>query len=254
MIMNELQLREKQELQPAAPAITTLQILEGAVRGGITGENVAVVERLVALRREEVSLENKARFNRAFFQLKKEISTMEFYADKAAKTKSGDTAYTYCSEEEISQKLEPVLFRHGFTMLFGQRQEADRVVAEITLIHEDGHEEPREYSVRVGQTNSMKDATAVDSGSTTSAWRHLVIKMFGLKSRIRESDDARNIGETNRKVTSEQALELERRAKELNSNITAFLKLGGADTFGNIPAHNYEVLDRLLRTKERAAQ
>jgi Skp family chaperone for outer membrane proteins len=170
-------------------------------------------------------------------------------ADKAAKTDGGAIAYRYCSEKELASGLEPVLFRHGFTMLFGQRDEGERTVAIITLIHRDGHEETREYSVRSGATNRMKDATAADTGATTSAWRHLVIKMFSLKSRIREDDDARNQGGGD-KVTPQQADELERRVKETNINVAAFLKLAKAATFGEIQAIQYDILDAILRTKE----
>ena len=236
-----------QDVARIAP--TSLDILDAAVRGGITSENVAVVKEIIAMRREEVAHESKAKFNRAFFELKQEISGMEFYADKAAKTDSGVIVYRYCSEKELAGGLEPVLFRHGFAMLFGQRDERERTVAMITLIHKDGHEETREYSVRSGGTNRMKDATAADTGATTSAWRHLVIKMFGLKSRIREEDDARNMGDGG-KITTEQADELERRVKETNSNLPAFLKLAKAGTFAEIPAIQYDILDALLRTKE----
>jgi hypothetical protein len=233
----------------ARPAPTSLDILDAAVRGGITSENVAVVKEIIAMRREEVALESKSKFNRSFFELKQEISGMDFYADKAAKTDGGAIAYRYCSEKELAAGLEPVLFRHGFAMLFGQRDEGERTVAIITLIHKDGHEETREYSVRSGATNRMKDATAADTGATTSAWRHLVIKMFGLKSRIREEDDARNLGDGG-KITAAQAEELERRVHETNSNLPAFLKLAKANNFAEIPAIQYDILDALLRTKE----
>jgi hypothetical protein len=233
---------------------TSLEILDAAVRGGVTSENVAVVKEIIAMRREELAHESKAKFNRAFFELRRELSQLDFYADKAAKTESGQIAYRYCSEKELASGLEPVLFKHGFTMLFGQRDENERTVAIITLIHADGHEETREYSVRSGATNRMKDATAADTGATTSAWRHLVIKMFGLKSRIREEDDPRNLGETNAKVTSAQAEELERRVNLLNSNVAAFLKLAGATSFADIPANNYEVMDRMLQSKEKASR
>lgn len=230
--------------------LSTISILDAAVRGGITSENVAVVKEIIAMRREEISLENKAKFNRAFFELRQEIGKMEFYADKSAKTKDGATAYTYCSEKELASKLDPLLFRHGFAMLFGQRDEEGKSVAVITLIHKEGHEETREYSVRSGGTNSMKDATACDTGATTSAWRHLVIKMFGLKSRICETDDARNLGELNVKVTADQAFELERRVQETNSNVTAFLAFAHSKTFAEIPSNRYEALDQMLRKKE----
>jgi len=229
---------------------TSIEILDAAVRGGITSENVAVVKEIIAMRREELAMANKEQFNRAFFELRQEISRMDFYADKQAKTDSGAVAYSYCSEKELSSKLEPVLFKHGFAMLFGQRDEGEKTVAVITLIHKGGHEESREYSVRSGGTNRMKDATAADTGATTSAWRHLVIKMFGLKSRIREDDDARNLGD-GRRITKAQADELERRAMETNSNIPAYLRIAGVAKFSEIPAIKYELLSNLLAEKER---
>jgi hypothetical protein len=232
--------------------MTSLQILESAVRGGVTSENVAVVKEIIAMRREELAFENKAKFNRAFFDLKTELSKMNFYADKAAKTDTGQVAYRYCSEQELAAGLEPVLHKHGFTMLFGQRSDNERSTAVITLIHKDGHEEPREYSVRSGNTNRMKDATAADTGATTSAWRHLVIKMFGLKSRITE-DDIRLEGDRNEKITTFQATELEHRAKMLNCEV-AFLQFAMAAKFSDIQASRYEELDKLLTRKEKGTK
>lgn len=247
MIMSELQKYNVPELPVSTKPLTSLDILNAAVSGGVTAENVAVVERIIAMRREEVAHEAKAKFNRAFFELRQDIAKMDFYADKAAKNNSGVVAYTYCSEKELSSKLEPVLFQHGFAMLFGQRDADGKTVAIITLIHKDGHEENREYAVRSGNTNAMKDATAADTGATTSAWRHLVIKMFGIKSRIQEDADPRNLGG---KVTQAQAEELERRVAETNTNKPTFLKMAGVGTFAEIPTLKYEVLDQLLRIKE----
>ena len=255
--MNQLKTAKQQnaeltgesELIPAVRQPTSLDILDAAVRGGVTAENVAVVKEIIAMRRDEIAHDAKIKFNRAFFELKQEISALNFYADKSAKTDTGAVAYRYCSEKELASGLEPVLFKHGFTMLFGQRDENERTVAVITLIHKDGHEETREYSVRSGATNRMKDATAADTGATTSAWRHLVIKMFSLKSRIKEEDDPRNMGDGD-KITADQAAELERRVQLTNSNVTAFLKLAKAQTFSGIPAIQYDALDALLRTKE----
>ncbi len=238
---------ESQELAVVRPALTSLDILNAAVSGGITSESVGVVERIIAMRREEVSAANKAKFHKSFFELRQEISGMDFYADKAAMN-NGKVAYSYCSETELSSMLEPVLLKHGFTMMFGQRSDEGKIVAIITLIHEEGHEETREYSVRSGNTNALKDATAADTGATTSAWRHLVIKMLGIKSRIREDADPRNLGG---KVTKEQAEELEQRVAITNSNRATFLKMAGVDSFAAIPTLKYEVLDQLLRLKEQ---
>lgn len=245
--------KELQKIEPDTVAVvapTSLDILDAAVRGGVTSENVAVVKEIIAMRREEISLENKSKFNRAFFELRQEISTMDFYADKAAKTDSGATAYTYCSEKELSAKLEPVLFKHGFAMLFGQRDEGAKTVAIITLIHKDGHEENREYAVHSGGTNRMKDATAADTGATTSAWRHLVIKMFGIKSRIREDADPRNEGS---QISGKLADELEHRAELLNCK-KVILEMAGAKTFREIMSGRAPVIENALAIKERAGR
>jgi hypothetical protein len=241
--------REPLAIAPAA-RLTSLDILESAVRGGITSENVAVVKEIIAMRREEINEAAKAEFAKAFFKLKKSIAETSLYADKSATNKDNKVAYTYCSETEISDKLEPVLFANGFAMLFGQRKDEGGVVAIITLIHEAGHQETREYAVRAGSTNAMKDATAADAGSTTTAWRHLVIKMFGLKSRISESDDARNLGDTATKVTKAQSDELEHRLKMINGKVPDFLTLAGAKSFSDIPAAVYPILDRFLTKRE----
>jgi len=233
-------------------APTSLEILDAAVRGGVTSENVAVVKEIIAMRREEVALESKAKFNRSFFELRKEISTMKFYADKEAQTDSGKVAFRYCSEAEITSKLDPVLFKHGFTLMFGQETDGDKSTAVVTLTHEDGHDETRRYSVRSGGTNRMKDATAADTGATTSAWRHLVIKWFGLKSRTSETDDARNLGDIATKITKEQADELEHRVAMANANKVAFFEFAGANvkSFSDIAAIDYPRCDRMLKRKE----
>jgi hypothetical protein len=231
------------------PQLSTLALIWRIVDSGITPENVSVIERMIALRREETASENKAAFNRDLFALKEHISRIDFYADKTAKTKSGAEAYTYCSEQEISTKLEPLLFKHGFTMLFGQRKEAQSVTAIVTLIHRAGHEESREYTLRVGQENQMKDATAVDSGATTSAWRNLVIKMFGLKSRIREEGDARNVGAF---ITPEKAKEIYDRVKSCGADENKFLAFAQASYFEEIGESMLPAIEAMLRAKEKS--
>jgi ERF superfamily len=249
--MNEI---TKIEQDFPVPAPTALSILDQAVRQGITAENVAVVEKLLNMRREELAAQAKAEFAKAFFAVKKTISGTNFYADKAAKTDSGSIAYVYCSEEEISRMLEPILFSHELCMMFGQRESEGKMTAIVTVLHSAGHQETREYTVRVGATNRMKDATAADAGSTTTAWRHLVIKFFGIKSRIREDSDAKNEGDRSTTVTKDQADELERRCRDLNVVIPAFLKLAHAEKFADIPAVLYDILDAQLSKKERTGR
>jgi hypothetical protein len=126
---------------------------------------------------------------------------------------------------------------YGFTTLFGQREADGRVTVELTLMHEGGHQEVREFTVRSGSTNAMKDATAADSGAATTAWRHLVMKLFGLKSRFTNQPDAQIVGE---KITEDQALWLRAAIKQTKSDEKAFLAWMGAATYEEIGAADYE--------------
>ena len=237
---------DRKEVAVQAPTI--INILEAAVKGGITSDNVVVAKELIQLIREQRAEEAKAAFAKALFQLRKHMP--EIYIDKEAKDRSGNVAYRYCSEEEISKKLEPHLMAYGFTTLFGQREGEGRVTVELTLMHEAGHQEVREFTVRAGATNAMKDATAADAGAATTAWRHLMMKMFGLKSRFSAMDanDARIEGEF---ISFEQAETLRELVKETQSDEIAFLRFAGATKYEEIGSARYQQLFGILNKKVR---
>jgi hypothetical protein len=94
------------------------------------------------------------------------------------------------------------------------------------------------------------NATKCDEAATTSALRHLMIKMIGLKTRCRMDDDPRVEGDAD-PITPAQAEDLRRRVRETASNEPAFLKFAGAPTYEMITKGNYGRLDENLRRKER---
>ena len=219
----------------AAPSPSVINILEAAVKGGLTADNVVVAKELIQLIREEKAEGAKTAFAKALFQLRKNMP--EIYIDKEATNNAGKVAYRYCSEEEISKKMEPHLMAYGFTTLFSQKESDGRVTAELTLIHEEGHETHHEFTVRAGATNAMKDATAADSGASTTAWRQLMMKLFGLKSHLSNRPDAQIVGE---RITEDQALWLRDAIKQTHSDEVAFLAWMGAKTYEEIGASDYE--------------
>lgn len=244
---------DKQKQQPdsqlAAPANTSpLSILEAAVKGGITSENVAVVEKLIGLARAERAEQAKADFARAFFQLRKNMPTI--HADKQAHNRAGEATFVYCSEEEIAKMLEPHLMNYGFAMLFGQKEDNGRITVRVTLMHEKGHSEDREFTVRSGQPNAMKDAAMCDAGAATTALRHLLIKLFGLKSRIQENQDVKNEGE---KITPDKIAYLREQCAELGGNTEQrMLTLGGVEKWEDLGEHVYPVIVRAIEANKRA--
>lgn len=232
--------------QSRALAPSPISILEKAIQGGVTTDSVSVVKELIQMCREQRAEDAKAAFAKAFFQLRKNMP--EIYADKEAKDRGGSTTFTYCSEEEIAKKLEPHLMNYGFAMLFGQAEANGRVTINVTLMHEAGHQETREFTVRSGAPNAMKDAAMCDTGGATTAWRHLMIKMFGLKSRIAANRDAAVEGEP---ISEEKAIYLREQVKETKSDEAMFLALAGAKTYEQITEGKYDVLVAALAKKAR---
>ena len=239
---------------PAPLAISPINILERAISGGVTEENVSVVKELIAMCREQRAEDAKAAFAKAFFQLRKNMP--EIAADKEAKNRNNEVVYTYCSEEEIAKKLEPHLMAYGFAMLFGQSEHEGRITVNVTLMHEQGHSEIREYTVRAGTPNAMKDGAMCDTGGATTAWRHLMIKMFGLKSRIQDAQDAALEGE---RIASDKVQYLKERVKEqaqelgreFAANEARFFAFAGVKTYEEITEGIYPLLVRSLAPRAK---
>lgn len=228
-----------------------ITVLEAAVRGGINSENVAVVKEILAMCREQRADDAKAAFGRAFFAMKKEMPAI--YADKEVRTKSGALAFEYCSPREIQDAIDPVMKRHGFCTMTGQeKDEKGYITASVTLYHDGGHSETRSFTVRAGSGNALMSEAQCDAAATTSAERHALIKMLGLRTRVRGDDeDARNVGSA---ITAEQAADLRALVEETNSDKAAFLKFAGAETFETIADSRYDDVLKMLQRKLRGAQ
>lgn len=251
-----LELAPAQSAALAAPsAPSPLSILEAAIRGGVTAENVSVVKELMQMCREQRAEDAKAAFAKAFFNLRKNMP--EIYADKEARNRAGEVTFVYSSETEIAKKLEPHLMSYGFAMLFGQSEQDGRVTINLTLMHEQGHSEIREFTVRSGAPNAMKDAAMCDTGAATTAWRHLMIKMFGLKSRIQSNQDAAIEGE---RITPDKVQYLKEQVKEQAqelsrdpvANEARFLAFAGVKSYEEITEATYPLLTRSLASKRKA--
>jgi hypothetical protein len=86
-----------------------------------------------------------------------------------------------------------------------------------------------------------------DAAATTSAERHALIKMLGLRTRLRPEDDYHNLGEH---ITPEQAAELEQWVESIGADRAKFLEFAKADTFAKIHSGRYDECVFMLKKKE----
>lgn len=216
--------------------LTIQKAFEAAATRSIDKESLAVMKELLAMDAEQ-------QFTAAFVALQKDLPTI--VASTVVKNRGA-----YEKFEDIMHAIGPILNRHGFTVSFSNSFD-DRRVIETCHLRYGRHTRSNSFAVRVGRGD---DDTQSDLRAATSAKRLALCNALNLVIRQASIDNPENDasleGDPNAFVTPDQAFELERRAKEVNADIKAFMAFARASKFAEIPAQMYPELDRMLARKE----
>lgn len=224
---------------------TVAEMLCGVIEKGITSENVGALDKLVGLYERMEAINAEKAFAAAFVKLQGD--TPHVQATRAVPNNDGTTRYRFAPFEDLMAQVGPILQKHGFTVSFSSRFQEGRIVSICTLQHVGGHKRSNEFAVRIGQGPPRATESQADGAAATYAKRFALTEALNIVV-AHLDNDARLEGGP---VTPEQAFELERRAKETNSDIPAFLRVAGAKTFTEIPSVKFDLLDELLSKKER---
>ena len=202
----------------------------------INAEQIQVMKQLLAMDAER-------KFTTAFAKLQSELPTI------TAKTVIQNRG-KYERFEDVMEAIKKPLQNNGFTVSFSMDFKDSRILETCHLTHIGGFTRSNCFAVRVGKGDTE---TQADCKASTTAKRNALLNALNIVIRqdcLNNEEDAGIEGDPNAKVTPTQAAELETRAQLTNSNIQAFLKLAGADSFKNIPANQYAMLDEMLSRKE----
>lgn len=246
-------MKHTEELELAAKPVvvrtpTPSDLMQSMIDKGVTEQNVAAFKELVILSEHMEDRNAKREFASAFHAMQKGIPSIK--AMRAVPDKSGGVKYKYAPYSDIMDQVQPMLASHGFSIRFSSRNDGKCLTMVCTLTHVGGHSESNEFTNRIGAGPYGATETQADGAAGTAAQRNALCDMLNIVIR---HDDPRAQGDPT-PVTKEQADELERRAKETNSNIPAFLKFAGAKSFSEIPAVKYDSLDQMLRRKEKSGR
>ncbi len=212
------------------------QVFQAVVEKNISPENIAVMKQLLAMDAER-------KFNAAFVQLQSELPVI------VAKTEIKNRG-RYEKFEDLMTIVQPLLSKNGFTVSFTNDFKDTRIIETCHLSHSGGFSRINSFAVRVGTGDTP---TQADCKAATTAKRNALMNALNIVIRqdcLNEEDDASIEGDPNAFLTPDQACEIERRVKETNSNVPAFLKFADADKFSTIAANKYTELDAMLRRKE----
>ena len=241
---NELPLATTQRMDvapvdPVSGGISIQQAFQAAATRTLDKESLSVMKELLAMDAEQ-------KFNDAFVALQKDMPVI--VAQTVIKNRG-----KYERFEDVMDKIQPVLSKHGFTVSFDQDFDEKRIITKCHL-KRGTHTQTNSFAVRTGPADTD---TQSDCKAATTAKRNALLQALNIVIRqdiLTEEHDAHIEGDPNAKVTPEQAAELEHRCQMTNSIVPAFLKFANATRFSDIPANKYAVCDQMLRRKEQAGR
>lgn len=228
----------------ARPLPNVADMLQAVIEKGVSSENVAAVEQLVKLFEHMEERNAEKAFAQAFVALQAEMPKVN--ATKVVPNKDGTPRYAFAPFEDIMSQVGPMLQRHGFTVSFSQRYDAQRLVKICTLQHVGGHKRTSEFAVRISAPPGASE-TQGDGSSATYAKRFALCDCLNIVI-AHLDDDARADGGT---ITAEQASDLRSRLRNVAGNEAAFLNFAGASKFEEISSVKLEMLEEFLAKKER---
>lgn len=233
----ELELAASRDVATREPdaGLSIEQAFQAVTSGALKAEHITVMKELLAMDAER-------KFNSAFVSLQSDMPVI-------VATSIIPNRGKYERFEDIMSKIGPLLTKHGFTVSFSQDFKENRILETCTLSHAAGHSRSNSFAVRAG--GRADSDTQADCKASTTAKRNALCNALNIVIRqdcMTEEHDAAIIGGN---MSEDQADELERRVKETNSDVAAFLRFAGAKTFAEIPANRYDDLDKMLSRKEK---
>lgn len=231
---------------PVEPSVG--QMLGAFIEKGITSENVAAFERLIALRERMQDRDAEKDFAKAFADLQACLPMVN--AVREVPNRDGTIRYCYAPYEEIMAQVRPLLTRFGFSISFSSDIKDARVIQTCTLQHTGGHKRTNQFMALIGSGPPGASGAQIDGAANTYAKRQALCDALNIVVNHDTDgvDDARDEGSP---ISFEQAETLKQMVKDTGSNEAAFLKFAGATKYEEIGSSRYQQLFNELNKKAK---
>lgn len=230
--------------EPQEPSVGML--LAEILRGGISTDNMAVVERMISLKERTDQRQAEKDFAAAFADL--QADTPSIVATGTIKGKDGSVRSSFAPYERIMEQVQPLLKRHGFTVSFDSEIADGRVKVTCKILHRGGHSQSNSFAVRIGQGPPGASEAQSDGAANTYAKRGALCQALNIV--IDHDTDARAEGSP---ITQQQADELRELCELVKADRAKFLKLAEADTFEEIKSVDLAMLTETLERRRTKA-
>lgn len=220
-------------------------MLSKIIEGGVTEQNVAVLERMCGLYERMEAKRAEQDFAAAFVAFQREMP--EIVAQSVIPNRG-----KYERFEDVLHVAGPLLRKNGFAVSFEQHADDKRITVICHLMHIGGHATHTPFAVRLGL--KADSDTQADCKASTTAKRNALLQALNIVIRqdyLQDEDDARIEGGY---ITPKEAADLAEWVEAVGANKVKFLEYAGAETFETIHTSRLESLHAELRRAEKRNQ
>lgn len=229
----------KREDSPAS----VLEIIQQAVA---TKQDVETLRGLFELQRDFMRMQAEQAFHAAMARLQAKLPQVNKYGvGKNSK---------FAKLEDIDTIIRPLLAEEGFSFSFDEEGHSEKTLTFIAkLSHQQGHSETKRLTVPIDAAAKNREGNAVrpaiqDTGSTVSYARRYLIKMHLNLIETNEDTD----GNPTKKITDQQALDIEAMLTEVKGDRAGFLKYMGVESIADILERDHKKAIESLNAKRRS--
>lgn len=234
---------------PVSESAAIFQIIERAARD--PNVDIDKMQRLMEMREREMARIAQVEFNKAMKAAQAEMPQVVRDAD------NDQTKSRYARYETISEAIQPVITKHGFSLTFSEGTPAKenhiRVVCDV--MHDAGHVKQYHADIpfdNVGMKGNANKTNTHAYGSTKSyGKRYLKCDIFDVALKNEDDDGNAGGGTVERERINEAQLKrLRALLEETDSDIEKFCQLGKIDALPDMLAADFDSAIRLLEQKK----
>ena len=214
------------------------------------GNNIEVLERIMALKREEDSRNAKAAYTAAMQDFQDECPVI--VKSKPVVNTDRKELYRYAPLVKIIIQVRPLLKKHGFTYDLDTEFSDQKVRATCVARHIGGHEEKRTVELPLITKTGIMSASQQVSGTITFAKRVVFCNVFGIMTGDEDRDG--NGTDPDEYISDEQAMQIRdlMTAAGMDGNQNSqdlFLKFAKAPSVEKIAESRFDDVVKMLRKK-----
>ena len=203
---------------------------------------VEKLEQMFALHQKVQAEAARRAFLVAFAELQAELPAAE-------RKGKGHNDVSYARYEDVATALREPFARHGFSHWFAIDQTNGKVTVTTCLGHAAGHVETTDMTLPLDDSGKKTAMHAL--GSTVSyGKRYGLLTITGIATSDDDDGKAAIRSSGSQFVSDEQVAELIALITETNTDINAFLEIGGVESLSDIPANQFQAAKGKLLAKK----